>query len=76
MVATEALLDGNQLSLTQLGRNISGTVAPKHNIKLVDRLLGNTHLHTDKITIYQCGVLLPQCPLSWLIGLMSVNNCA
>jgi hypothetical protein len=33
MVATEALLDGNQLSLTQLGRNISGTVAPKHNIK-------------------------------------------
>ena len=29
MVATEALLDGNQLSLTQLSRNISGAVAPK-----------------------------------------------
>ncbi len=48
MVATEALLDGNQLSLTQLGRNISGAVAPKHNIKRIDRLLGNPHLHSDK----------------------------
>ncbi|WP_335912385.1 MULTISPECIES: IS4 family transposase [Shewanella] len=53
MVATEALLDGNQLSLTQLGRNISGAVAPKHNIKRIDRLLGNPHLHSDKFAIYQ-----------------------
>ncbi|BCV58951.1 hypothetical protein TUM17384_28960 [Shewanella algae] len=53
MVATEALLDGNQLSLTQLGRNISGAVAPKHNIKWIDRLPGNPHLHSDKFAIYQ-----------------------
>ncbi len=44
MVATESLLDGNQLSLTQLGRNIQGVVPAKHNIKRIDRLLGNTHL--------------------------------
>ncbi|ABE54758.1 transposase, IS4 family [Shewanella denitrificans OS217] len=53
MVATESLLDGNQLSLTQLGRNITGSVAAKHNIKRIDRLLGNYHLAQDKITIYQ-----------------------
>lgn len=53
MVATEALLDGNQLSLTRLGRNISGAVAPKRNIKRIDRLLGNPHLQSDKFSIYQ-----------------------
>ncbi|AQS38520.1 hypothetical protein Sps_03390 [Shewanella psychrophila] len=30
MVATESLLDGNQLSLTQLDRNIQGKVRAKH----------------------------------------------
>jgi hypothetical protein len=54
MLATESLLDGNQLSLTQLGRNISGPVAAKHNIKRVDRLLGNPHLRTDRLDIYRC----------------------
>ena len=53
MVATESLLDGNQLSLTQLGRNITGNVAPKHNIKRIDRLLGNLHVVKDKFAIYQ-----------------------
>ncbi len=53
MVATESLFDGNQLSLTQLGRNITGSVAAKHNIKRIDRLLGNHHLAQDKITLYQ-----------------------
>ena len=40
MVATQSLLNGQQLSLTELGRNIAGSVAPKHNIKRIDRLLG------------------------------------
>lgn len=53
MVATESLLDGNQLSLTQLGRNITGSLAAKHNIKRIERLLGNHQLAQDKITIYQ-----------------------
>ncbi|MCE9684612.1 IS4 family transposase [Shewanella sp. AS16] len=57
VVATEALLDGNQLSLTQLGRNISGSVAPKHNIKRIDRLLGNPHLVADKFLIYRWHAL-------------------
>ena len=53
MVATESLLDGNQLSLTQLGRNITGNVAPKHNIKRIDRLLENLHIIQNKCAIYQ-----------------------
>lgn len=53
MVATESLLDGNQLSLTQLGHNITSSVAAKHNIKRIDRLLGNHQLAQDKITLYQ-----------------------
>lgn len=31
MVAVQSLLDGQQLSLTELGRNITGAVAAKHN---------------------------------------------
>ena len=63
IVATKSLLDGNQLSLTQLGRNISGNVAAKHSIKRIDRLLGNHHLNTDRLAIYRwhamhlCGAL-------------------
>ena len=53
MVATESLLDGNQQSQTELGRNITGSVSAKHNIKRIDRLLGNSHLHTDRMTIYR-----------------------
>lgn len=53
MVDTESLLDGNQLSLTQLGRNITGNVAPKHNIKRINRLLENPHTVKHKSYIYQ-----------------------
>ena len=53
MVATQSLLDGQQLSLTELGRNIAGSVAPKHNIKRIDRLLGNRQLHNERLDIYR-----------------------
>ncbi|QHJ13165.1 hypothetical protein FX988_03424 [Paraglaciecola mesophila] len=55
MVATQSLLDGQQLSLTELRRNISGSVAPKHNIKRIDRLLGNNNLHEKRDTHYKNG---------------------
>ena len=47
MVATCSLLDGDALSLTELSRNIQGNVAAKHNIKHMDRLLGNRNLDLD-----------------------------
>ncbi|MEC4088721.1 IS4 family transposase, partial [Pseudoalteromonas rubra] len=53
MLATETLLDSNQLSLTELGRNMKGPVAAKHNIKRMDRLLGNTAMHNDRLAIYR-----------------------
>lgn len=42
--AVEALLRGGRLSLTELGRSGGGQALPKHNIKRIDRLLGNHHL--------------------------------
>lgn len=66
MVATESLLDGNQLSLTQLGRNITGNVAPKHNIKRIDRLLGNLHTVKHNPLTYQQHI-------QYLCGALSMN---
>ena len=45
--AVEALLTGGRLGLTSLGRGAHGRVAPKHNIKRIDRLLGNQKLHSE-----------------------------
>ncbi|MDP7040354.1 MAG: IS4 family transposase [Myxococcota bacterium] len=47
----EALLSGGRLSLTALGRAAVGTVSPKHNIKRIDRLLGNRYLDEDRLRI-------------------------
>jgi len=43
-----ALLRGGRLTLTALGRAMSGEVMPKHNIKKVDRLLGNKRLLQER----------------------------
>jgi hypothetical protein len=58
--ATCALLVGQRLSLTQLGRNLTSTAHVKHNIKRIDRLLGNAYLHQERKDIYQfiCAELL------------------
>jgi hypothetical protein len=53
LVATNALLIGQRLSLTQLGRSLLSAAQVKHNIKRMDRLLGNMHLHQERIAIYQ-----------------------
>ncbi len=47
-----ALLVGGKLSLTQLGRSLTGVARVKHQIKAVDRLLGNQHLHRERDDIY------------------------
>ncbi len=46
------LLDGGKLALTHIGRNLRTKAFSKHNIKCVDRLLGNLHLHGERIDIY------------------------
>jgi hypothetical protein len=51
-VVVDALLHGGRLSLTALGRAVRGQVAAKHNIKRVDRLLGNRLLHDELPEFY------------------------
>jgi hypothetical protein len=48
-----ALLTGGKLSLTHLGRNLVGQAHVKHQIKAVDRLLGNAHLQRERDGIYR-----------------------
>jgi hypothetical protein len=56
----QALLLGEELWLTALGRARPGDAAPKHAIKAVDRLLGNAKLATEQPRVYAalCNLLL------------------
>ena len=45
--AVQSLLNGGQLSLSALGRSAETKTTPKHNIKRMDRLLGNQRLHGE-----------------------------
>ena len=51
--AVDALIAGGRLSLSGMGRGARGDVAPKHNIKRVDRLLGNSHLPQELTKIFE-----------------------
>lgn len=48
-----AVLTGGKLSLTHLGRNLSGNALAKHQIKAMDRLLGNPHLSRERLGVYR-----------------------
>lgn len=48
-----ALIFGNRLSLTSLGRNFINKASTRSNIKKIDRLLANKHLQKDRVAIYQ-----------------------
>ena len=47
------LLVGGRLTLTDLGRQLQTAAFAKHNIKCVDRLLGNAHLQHERVTLYR-----------------------
>ena len=49
----QALLIGQRLSLTHLGRSRQGRAHPKHHIKAVDRLLANPHLRAETPFVYR-----------------------
>lgn len=51
--ASETLVRANKLTLTALGRNLSGKAKTRSNIKKIDRLLGNSHLQVDRIAFYK-----------------------
>lgn len=58
-----ALVTGQRLWLTALGRHVGGGVSEKHGIKRIDRLLGNRHLRLERRGFY-----------CW-IGRMAVRGC-
>jgi hypothetical protein len=53
VAVVDALVRGGKLALTHLGRNLRSAAFAKHNIKRVDRLLGNRHLQRERPAIYR-----------------------
>ncbi|CAD7362426.1 transposase [Escherichia coli] len=51
--ATNAVINGASLTLTSIGRHLTGTASVNNKIKRVDRLLGNRHLQNEVSTIFQ-----------------------
>ncbi|MBE0436853.1 MAG: hypothetical protein IBX56_13730 [Methylomicrobium sp.] len=52
MATVEAGLKGVAVSLTSLGRALSGPAYLKHKIKRIDRLLGNSNLKSERQKLY------------------------
>jgi len=52
MRAVGAVLRGERLTLTDVGRNLEGRAYEKHKVKRVDRLLGNAWLHGERLELY------------------------
>jgi len=69
MAAVEAGLSGASLSITTLGRAVSGDAFIKHKIKRMDRLIGNTHLSEERLSIYatMASWLLKSLPLPTIL---------
>lgn len=72
LAAVEAVISGHRLTLSDLGRGIRSGVAVKHNIKRMDRLLGNGLLHAEIPGLYsvlarEClaGVNMPLIAVDW-----------
>ncbi|WP_242341606.1 MULTISPECIES: IS4 family transposase [unclassified Anaeromyxobacter] len=51
--AVYTLLRSGKLSLTSLGRAIAGATTHRHGIKRIDRLLGNRHIHRERVDFYR-----------------------
>ena len=51
--AVGALAGGASLSVTALGRRLESPAFTKHNIKRMDRLLSNPHLHRERLEVYR-----------------------
>lgn len=72
LTAVEAVVSGSRLTLSDLGRGLPGSVAVKHNIKRIDRLLGNYALRTETPKLYEAlarnslvGISMPLIVIDW-----------
>lgn len=71
-VAVESLARGRRLTLTGLGRSLKSKAKVKHNIKRMDRLLGNEKLFSECLSVYGAvgrmlvnGVARPLIIVDW-----------
>jgi len=71
LAAVEAVVLGSRLTLSDMGRGLSGAVAVKHNIKRIDRLLGNDTLHTEMPSLYEA--LVRQCLAGMAMPLIVID---
>lgn len=62
-------LSGGRLTLSALARGLDGPCAVRHRVKRVDRLLGNTRLHQERLFVYRmlCKLLVGDTPEPILI---------
>ena len=72
LAAVQAAVSGSRLALSDLGRGICSAAGVKHNIKRVDRLLGNGALHVEVAELYEAlareclgGVKTPLIIVDW-----------
>jgi Transposase DDE domain len=52
MKVVEGIVRGGRLSPATIGRSLRGSALPKHGIKCVDRLLGNSKMTGDRLFIF------------------------
>ena len=48
----EAIIRGGRLSPATIGRSLRGSTSPRHEIKRVDRLLGNPKMSVDRVSLF------------------------
>lgn len=71
LAVVEAVVSGSRLTLSDMGRGLPGPVAVKHNIKRIDRLLGNDTLHIELPGVY--GALVQQCLAGMSLPLIVID---
>ncbi len=65
----EGLMHGGTATLTHIGRSLRTGIDEKHNIKCVDRLVGNEHLWSQRHAVYGalCAAVLPRGTRPWVL---------
>jgi len=53
MTNVDAVIQGQTLTVTGLGRHSPRPTSAKHAIKQSDRLVGNAHLHRERVSLYR-----------------------
>lgn len=66
---TRGLLASGKAFLSEIGRHVFTDGRHKSGIKCVDRLLGNRHLHAERVQVYErvAKWVLSQTPRPWIL---------